>query len=216
MKISFIIPVYNVEKYLDRCINSIISQDKNNIEIILTDDGSTDNSPMICDKFANQYDFIKVIHKENEGVSLARNDGLNIATGEYIMFLDSDDMLADNAIKNMRNIIEENIDLPLFTFEFEEIDENDNKINFYLNKINPGIYDKENFIKTYYSAGSRLPWCACQNIYNAKFIKQFNSVFSKDYVAAEDALFYITYIKNISNLYYSDLPIFYYRINRKR
>lgn len=91
IKISVIIPVYNVEKYLTQCINSVISQSYRNLEIILIDDGSSDNSSQMCDDFARQDSRIKVIHKINGGLSSARNAGIKIATGDYLLFLDSDD-----------------------------------------------------------------------------------------------------------------------------
>lgn len=92
-KISIIVPIYNVEKYLNRCIESIINQTYKNLEIILVDDGSPDNCPQICDEYAKQDHRIKVIHKKNGGLSSARNAGMNIATGEYIGFVDSDDYI---------------------------------------------------------------------------------------------------------------------------
>lgn len=91
--ISIIIPVYNVEKYLERCIESVINQTLKNIEIILVNDGSTDSSPKICDYYASRDSRIKVIHKINEGLGSARNAGLDIANGLYIGFLDSDDYI---------------------------------------------------------------------------------------------------------------------------
>lgn len=97
-KISIIVPIYNVEQYLRKCIYSLINQTYKNLEIILINDGSSDNSGLICDEYAKKDDRIKVIHKENEGVSVARNIGLDIATGEYIFFIDSDDYLNTNAI----------------------------------------------------------------------------------------------------------------------
>ncbi|MBS4212689.1 glycosyltransferase [Neobacillus rhizophilus] len=92
-KISVIVPVYNVEKYLSKCINSIINQTYTNLEIILVDDGSTDNSGDICDCYASKDTRIKVIHKENGGLSDARNMGLGVATGGYVNFIDSDDYI---------------------------------------------------------------------------------------------------------------------------
>lgn len=89
--ISIIIPVYNAEQYLERCIDSVIGQTYKNLEIILVDDGSKDTSPVICDKYAAQDVRFKVIHKKNMGASAARNDGIDIATGEFLMFLDADD-----------------------------------------------------------------------------------------------------------------------------
>ena len=89
--ISIIVPVYRVEEYLPRCLDSLINQTYKNLEIILVDDGSTDNCPAICDSYALKDNRIKVIHKKNGGLSSARNAGLDIATGEWVAFLDSDD-----------------------------------------------------------------------------------------------------------------------------
>lgn len=95
-KISIIVPVYNVEKYLDRCIQTLINQTLKEIEIILVDDGSPDNCPKICDDYAQKDSRIKVIHKINAGLGLARNSGLDIAIGEYVAFVDSDDFVELN------------------------------------------------------------------------------------------------------------------------
>lgn len=94
--LSIIIPVYNSEKYLEECIDSLIAYKKNNIEIILVNDGSTDSSAKICDNYANKDKRIKVIHQKNSGVSIARNNGIEMAIGEYIIFVDSDDKLDQN------------------------------------------------------------------------------------------------------------------------
>ena len=91
--ISIIVPVYKVEKYIDRCVESIINQTYKNIEIILVDDGSPDNCPKICDEWAKKDKRIRVIHKENRGVSSARNVGIDVAKGKYIGFVDSDDYI---------------------------------------------------------------------------------------------------------------------------
>lgn len=107
-KVSVIIPVYNVEKYLDRCLNSVTQQTLLDIEIILIDDGSPDNCPQMCDTWAKKDNRIRVIHKVNAGLGMARNSGIEVATGDYIAFLDSDDyvdfrayeLLYKNAINN--------------------------------------------------------------------------------------------------------------------
>lgn len=98
MKYSIILPIYNVEKYLSACIESILSQTYKDYEIILVDDGSKDSSGKICNEYADKYDFVKVIHKTNGGLSDARNVGLKQATGEYVFFIDSDDYLIDNRV----------------------------------------------------------------------------------------------------------------------
>lgn len=104
-KISIIIPIYNVKKYINKCIESIINQTYKNLEIILVDDGSTDGSGKICDEFKKEDNRIVVIHKKNEGVSSARNEGLKIATGDYIGFIDADDFIEKDMYLKMINRI---------------------------------------------------------------------------------------------------------------
>ena len=106
--ISVIIPVYNVEQYLNRCVDSVINQTYKNLEIILVDDGSTDNSGKICDEYALKDNRIKVIHKENGGLSSARNAGLDIAKGAYIGFIDSDDYIELDMYEFLYNMLIEN------------------------------------------------------------------------------------------------------------
>lgn len=99
--LSVIVPVYNVESYLDRCIESIVGQSYRNLEIILVDDGSPDNCPKKCDDWAKRDNRIKVIHKKNAGLGLARNSGLDIATGEYVAFVDSDDYIENDMYRTL-------------------------------------------------------------------------------------------------------------------
>lgn len=106
-KISIIIPVYKVEKYLPKCLNSVIHQTYKNLEILLIDDGSPDSCGEICDKFAEKDSRIRVIHKENAGVAMARNDGIEAATGDYISFIDSDDWIAKDAYEILYQGIKE-------------------------------------------------------------------------------------------------------------
>lgn len=116
-KISIIVPVYNVAKYLRKCIESILCQTIKEIEIILVDDGSTDGSSEICDFYAAQDNRIKIIHKNNEGLSCARNDGIEKASASYILFVDSDDWIEPQLCEiTYRRAIDSNADLVLFTF----------------------------------------------------------------------------------------------------
>ena len=100
-KVSIIIPVYNVEKYLDRCMDSVLNQSLTDFEIIMVDDGSPDNCPAMCDEYARKDARIKVIHKENGGLGFARNSGLDAATGEYVAFIDSDDYVSLSYIEDL-------------------------------------------------------------------------------------------------------------------
>ena len=106
--ISVIIPVYKVEKYLKRCVNSVINQTYKNLEIILVDDGSPDNCGKICDEYAKKDNRIKVIHKENGGAASSRNKGLDIATGRYICFVDSDDYVEKGFIERLHALVTDN------------------------------------------------------------------------------------------------------------
>ena len=104
--VSVILPVYNVEKYLIKCLDSVIRQTYQKLEIILVDDGSTDSSGKICDEYANKDGRIKVFHKKNGGLSDARNYGIERSTGEYLAFIDSDDYVDDDYIEFLMNLTE--------------------------------------------------------------------------------------------------------------
>ena len=117
--LTVVIPVYNVEKYLNRCLESILIQGWKNYDIILVDDGSTDRSPQICDDYVKAYDFISVIHKENGGLSDARNTGLSQAKGEYVYFPDSDDWLEPDTFIALAEALEsQKFDIISFNREF--------------------------------------------------------------------------------------------------
>ncbi|MBR1470750.1 MAG: glycosyltransferase [Lachnospiraceae bacterium] len=107
-KVSVIVPVYNVKDYLEACINSICCQTYQNIEVILIDDGSTDGCGNICDRYAEQYENIQVIHKKNGGLAAARNSGLEVSTGEYVAFIDSDDQIHPRFVEEMLRLCEDN------------------------------------------------------------------------------------------------------------
>ena len=118
-KSKCILPVYNVEKYLKRCIESILIQEWKNYDILLVNDGSTDNSPQICDDYAKAYDFISVIHKKNGGLSAARNTGISHAEGEYVYFPDSDDWIEPDTFMALAEVVEsQKFDIISFNREF--------------------------------------------------------------------------------------------------
>jgi eps5I len=122
--LTVVIPVYNVEKYLKRCVESVIAQDWKKYEILLVDDGSTDHSPQICDNYVKTYDFISVIHKENGGLSEARNTGLSQAKGEYVYFPDSDDWIDPDTFIALSEALEsQKFDIISFNREFVKSEE---------------------------------------------------------------------------------------------
>ncbi len=117
--LTVVIPVYNVEKYLKRCVESVLVQGWHNYDILLVDDGSTDSSPQICDDYVKAYDFISVIHKENGGLSEARNTGILHAKGEYVYFPDSDDWLEPQTFTELAEVLEsQEFELVSFNREF--------------------------------------------------------------------------------------------------
>lgn len=120
--ISVIIPVYNVERYLKKCVDSVLKQDYTNIEIILVDDGSTDSSGNICDEYSNKYpNKVKVIHKKNGGLSDARNYGIKKSSGKYLIFVDSDDWIEENTISySYKEIIENNAQIAVYGISIDQ------------------------------------------------------------------------------------------------
>lgn len=140
--VSIIVPVYNVEKYLKKCIDSIKNQTYDNLEILLVDDGSTDNSGKICDLYSKKDRRIKVIHKENGGLSDARNCGINIISGEYLTFIDSDDFIDNDYIKTLLTIAKKNnadiVISGLFNYY-----ENENNINNNLTNYTESVVSKQ-------------------------------------------------------------------------
>lgn len=118
IKISIIVPVYNVEKYLSECLDSLLNQTLKEIEIILVDDESTDQSPIICNQYAEKDSRIKVIHKKNAGLGFARNSGLEVISGEYVLMVDSDDMLKpDDALEKLYGVCkQDSLDACFFCF----------------------------------------------------------------------------------------------------
>ena len=103
---SIIIPIYNAERHLKSCLDSIVNQNYLNYEVLLIDDGSTDKSGEICDDYVSRFKKFKVIHKENKGVSNARNKGIELSQGEYLLFVDSDDFLSETYLSSIYSVIE--------------------------------------------------------------------------------------------------------------
>ena len=131
--ISVVVPIYNVEKELERCVESLLKQTYTNLEIILVDDGSTDRCPQICDEYLNEDGRVLVIHKKNGGLSDARNEGLIKASGKYVMFVDSDDYLGLDACEKLCEAMQEDIDFVVDCYQgdgkYQVIDGEYKKIN---------------------------------------------------------------------------------------
>ena len=156
--VSIIVPIYNVENYLNKCVESIVGQTYTNIEIILVDDGSKDNCPKICDMLAKKDNRIKVIHKENGGLSDARNSGLDICKGEYIVFVDSDDYIEKNMVELLHNNIEKNkSDISICDFYITS-NEKDNLNTYAKQEFSILGKEKYNYLYNEYSKATIVAW----------------------------------------------------------
>ncbi len=207
-KISVIIPIYNVEAYLAKSIDSVLAQTYQNLEIILVDDGSPDNSGKIADEYAKKDNRIKVIHKKNGGLSDARNAGMDVATGDYICFIDSDDMLPKNAYELMaKKAIEKDADYVIGNYiNCNEDDTLWEKPVFNTEKYHEFQLDIKDYVDSFFIMNSS----ACNKLFKRQFIEDLNLRFTIG-LPAEDAIF-TTYcfIKSSKVFYIPDL-VYYYR-----
>ena len=197
--ISIIVPVYNGDKYLSRCVDSILNQTFHDWELLLVDDGSTDKSGRICDQYASIDKRIKAFHKENGGVSSARNMGLDYAIGKWITFVDSDDALTDSAFELNWNDISE--DFILFPFYFNY---GSGLSELYFGQISGVIKDLHPFLEE--ELGQfifRVPW---SKLYRKDLIG--NLRFNEKIKCGEDTLFVINYLKNIRNCNIQGKPLY--------
>ena len=185
-KISVIIPVYNAEKTLKRCIDSVLQQDYKNLQVILIDDGSTDGSSDLCDLYATKEKRIEVVHQKNGGVCKARNTGLDLATGDYITFLDNDDYIKENAYSTMMDNLEKsNADICLCRFLNGNL-KNTISSEPHAPRIPAGIYDSYDIEKYLYSGNWYLNGLACaiwNKLYPRKLLDdfRFSGAWGEDY-----------------------------------
>ena len=185
--LSVIIPVYKVEKYLNRCVDSVLNQDFKDIEVILVDDGSPDGCPAICDEYAQKDNRVKVIHKKNGGLSSARNVGIEIAQGEYLAFLDSDDAWAENKLGEvMKHLQQANVDMLLFSScdELEDGRRYQRKDSLLLPTETCNIYNCNEYYSQLIKQGN-LRESACTKIIKAEFIKGFNLYFQPGIISED-------------------------------
>lgn len=216
MKFSIIVPIYKVEKYLPQCIESVQNQSYNDYELILVDDGSPDQCPKICEEYAKNDIHIQVIHKQNGGLSAARNTGITAAKGDYIIFLDGDDCLNDNSLDNLASELEGNradilIGNVLHWFEEEEIIFFDNKWLVDYSK-NRSLSD---LCEIYVKKKALIPWRAWQSAYRLDFIKDHQLWFDADIIGAEDCDYFFKLLPFVKNYILSECAIVKYRANRE-
>lgn len=211
-KISVIVPVYNVEKYLRRCVDSILNQTFSDFELILVDDGSPDNSGMICDEYAKKDNRIKVIHKQNAGVSTARNTGIDKAVGEYLMFVDSDDFIDNAMFEKMVNRIGNKPDMVIASIKMVC-----NK-GEYEYRMGNDIYTSKELIEEFcFDKFPRICVCGpCCKLYRLDKIKDNNIRFDELLNLGEDTYFNMQYVLKCTQIIsISDICYYYMRDNEK-
>ena len=217
--VSIVVPVYNVEKFLNQCIDSIINQEYKNFEIILVDDGSTDNSGVICDKYAQKYDWIHVFHKKNSGLGLTRNYGIQHANGKYIMFVDSDDFLGATSLKKLV--------LPLNEKKYDTVIGGFTRVNdagkislrkeynstsFFNEKVKNEVMEK--MLGNSPRKNDSIKMSVWNNLYSLKLIKQnhLRFVSERKYIS-EDIVWDLDYFQYSKSVKIISSAEYYYRFN---
>ena len=209
-KISVIVPIYNVENYLRRCLDSILAQSYTDYEVWLIDDGSKDSSPLICDEYAIRDHRIKVVHQENGGVSKARNAGLEKAQGEFIVFVDADDSLPIDVFEYECSLMEESVDMVMSSYW--PINENDTLVKpvdedekrLFLNR-------EEALVMMYKPIWVKYQGYLWNKIYRREIIERHHLRFDEKIFFNEDRLFVTQYLCRIKGLVvYSNHVVYHY------
>ena len=202
-KVSIVIPVYNAEKYLRECLDSIINQTYENIEIIIINDGSKDSSLNICKEYAKEDSRIKLINQENIGVSKTRNKGIDVATGKYILFVDSDDYCELNMVEIAMKSAQKD---ELFIWGYTEV---------HKNKVVPIKYNIEiNMNNLYKIFTSTLIGSSCNKIFSVQILRENKLYFEEKIYNCEDLLFVLKYLQFIKSIKYEKHPLYHHRIGR--
>ena len=206
MKFSIIIPIYNAEKYLNKCLDSIISQKYNKYEVILINDGSVDNSKEICENYCKLNNQFKLINQKNQGVSSARNNGLKKSKGDLILFIDSDDILEENALEIIVDNFKKN---DLLCFGYSEL---------YKGKKNAVVFDKiindKNEIEKRIVLNDKIGGYLWNKCFRANIIKINNLLFDENLHFCEDLVFVVDYFKYCNKVKYINKILYIYRMRK--
>lgn len=220
-KVSIIVPVYNVEKYLDRCMESLLNQTLKDIEIILVDDGSPDNCPQMCDDYAKKDSRVKVVHKQNAGLGYARNSGLDVASGEYVAFVDSDDYVDTSMYETLWNeACSSKMDVVFCGFRIEQrngIWKDSNEVAERTEWNGEGVKD---FIldmiacAPYVKKERKYEMSVWHSIYKTSIIENNRIRFhSEREVVSEDFPFQVEFLLRANKVVYLPLVFYYYCLN---
>lgn len=215
--VSVVVPIYNVEKYLEESVNSILKQTYDNLQIILVNDGSTDNSWEICKKLEKEDSRIIAVTQKNSGVSVARNKGMDLASGDWIMFVDPDDILDKKIVSTLMNETNDGVDIAINScfgfnnnskkrahfFGKDRTFDND-KLDLYLQLLN-GAYGQTGELFT----AIGVPW---GKLYRREFLKKYNLKFDPKLRRMQDNIFNMYAFCYANKIKYIDQPLYYYRL----
>jgi len=208
--LSIITPVYNVSNYLNRCVNSILSQSFRELELILVDDGSTDGSSLICDEWAIKDNRVVVIHQKNGGVSSARNIGLNIAKGEYLTFVDSDDFLASDTYKINMDFLLRHPNVDILQYPYCHYNNEQDITNFHC-PSSMMLYGPEQIFVNWWS-GTPLEYVIWNKIFRRSLWIDIHFSVGR---TSEDTLLVAEFVKKANIVYISEKGLYYYQRFRK-
>ena len=213
-KVSFIIPVYNCKNFICECVKSIQKINLENYEIILIDDGSTDGSSRVCDVLVSNNEHIQCVHQKNTGVSAARNKGIEMADGDYIIFVDGDDTVDSELFNRLFNRINRGmaVDLIIYGMSFDYY-RNQNNYRSDLKRFPiEGEFEIKQWIHFFEELyENNCISSSCNKIFKKEIIQRFNIKFRQDMFLYEDMEFSLRYIVNCEKIYCSILPIYHYR-----
>ena len=204
-KVSVIIPVYNDEKYLKQCVESVLTQTYTNLEIILVDDGSTDHTPEICEEYREKYNQIRVLHKKNGGVGSSRNAGLALATGEYVLFVDHDDWLDQHHIEDLYNLAVKNkADIAAGNFNIFYDDKS--TFAYWLNK--DSYFEKDYSIKEWFSLQYRTDYYNMSLVFTVPWDKLYKRLLANKIAYENKAIYTHRILKSSVSASVSETDVF--------
>ncbi len=206
MKVSVIVPVYKVEKYINACIESIVNQTYKDLEIVLVDDGSPDNCPKICDEWEKKDERIKVIHKENTGVSDSRNKALDLITGDYVCFVDGDDTIHDKYVETLLNTaIENGADVAACNWKKVYDIENPQNKDFHRKELKSTVFENDEVFDLIYNKKVPLIMALWTKIYKKEIFSELRFPL---YAVAEDDAVLPYVLNNCKKFVYIDCVLY--------
>ncbi|MBQ7943447.1 MAG: glycosyltransferase family 2 protein [Lachnospiraceae bacterium] len=215
MRFSIVVPVYKIEDYIEECVNSILAQSYGDFELILVDDGSPDSCGEICDCLQKKDERIVVVHKKNGGASSARNAGMDQARGEYIVFVDGDDLLCEGALESLdKSIANQEPDIIIGNFVHWYSDKETIKVD-----VKEFIPYKDTDIKElctrFAEKNSQIPWRPYQCVINNKFLQTYPIRYDVNIAVGEDCDFFLRLIQNVKTYQLIETKLVKYRVFRE-